>query len=66
MAALNAIIKPKWIRLLKPDGHLGGLYDPTRGIIRFISREGTADVDLVALAEDEQRKTEQQVQPSSR
>lgn len=62
MTALNDIIRPKWIRLLKPDGNLGGLYDPQRGIIRFISRGGTADVDLVALAEDEQRKTETQEQ----
>ncbi len=56
---LHDMIKPKWIRLLKPDGNLGCLYDPNRGIIRFISRGGTADVDLVALSEDEQRKVEQ-------
>lgn len=53
---LHDTIKPKWIRLLKPDGGLGGLYDPTRGIIRFISRGGTADVDLVALSEEAQRQ----------
>lgn len=56
---LNDKIKTNWVRLLKPDGNLGCLYDPNRGIIRFISRGGTADVDLVALAEDAQRKTEQ-------
>lgn len=60
---LHDTIKPKWIRLEKMDGHLGGLYDPTRGIIRFISRSGTQDYDLVALAEDEQRKMEQALEP---
>lgn len=58
MTALNAIIKPQWVRLLKPDGNLGCLYDPNRGIIRFISRGGTADVDLVALAEDAAKRQE--------
>jgi hypothetical protein len=47
------MIKPKWIRLMKHDRHLGGLYDPQRGIIRFVSRDGTVDYDLVALAQDE-------------
>jgi hypothetical protein len=56
---LNDRIQAKWIRLLKSDGNLGGLYDPQRGIIRFISRGGTVDVDLVALADDEERKREQ-------
>lgn len=64
MAALHDIIRPKWIRLEKMDGHLGGLYDPQRGIIRFISRAGTQEYDLVALAQDEQRKQEA-VQPQN-
>lgn len=55
---LNDRIQAKWIRLLKSDGNLGGLYDPQRGIIRFISRGGTVDVDLVALAEEAMRKVE--------
>jgi hypothetical protein len=55
---LNDRIQAKWIRLLKSDGNLGGLYDPQRGIIRFISRGGTVDVDLVALCEDEMNKVE--------
>lgn len=59
---LNAIIRPKWVRLTKHDKHLGGLYDPLRGIIRFVSRDGTVDYDLVALAE-EALKEEQQTQP---
>lgn len=62
MTTLNAIIKPEWIRLLKHDGHLGGVYDPGRGIIRFISRDGTVDIDLVALSEEHRRKMEQQVE----
>lgn len=53
---LHDMIKPKWIRLLKSDGHLGAIYDPQRGIIRFVSGGGTAEYDLVAMAEDEQRK----------
>lgn len=65
MAALNDMIRPKWIRLLKSDGNLGGLYDPQRGIIRFISRGGTVDVDLVALAEDEERKQEREQLPQA-
>ena len=56
MTALHDMIRPRWTRLLKHDGHLGGLYDPQRGIIRFVSRNGTVDYDLVALAEEEQRK----------
>lgn len=55
---LHDKIKPTWKRLLKHDGHLGGLYDPTRGIIRFVSRDGTVEYDLVALAQDEERKQE--------
>lgn len=52
MPVLNDIIKTKWIRLIKSDKHLGGLFDPRRGIIRFVSRDGTVDYDLVALAEE--------------
>jgi hypothetical protein len=59
MTALHDKIKTEWIRLLKPDGNLGCLYDPHRGIVRFISRGGTADVDLVALSEEAERKREQ-------
>jgi hypothetical protein len=55
---LNDRIQAKWIRLLKSDGNLGGLYDPQRGIIRFISRGGTVDVDLVALADEAMPKVE--------
>ncbi len=44
---------------MKHDGHLGGLYDPQRGIIRFVSRAGTVDYDLVALAEDAERNEQQ-------
>lgn len=40
---------------MKHDRHLGGLYDPQRGIIRFVSRDGTVDYDLVALAQDEEQ-----------
>lgn len=58
MSALHDMIKPKWIRLLKHDGHLGGIYDPQRGIIRFVSRDGTVDYDLAALAEDESKKAQ--------
>lgn len=54
--ALHDMIRPKWIRLPKADGHLGGLYDPKRGVIRFIGGGGTVDYDLVALAEDEEVK----------
>ena len=53
---LHDTIRPKWIRLLKHDGHLGGIYDPQRGIIRFVSRDGTVEYDLVALAQDEEQK----------
>lgn len=35
---------------------MGGLYDPKRGVIRFIGGGGTVDYDLVALAEDEEVK----------
>lgn len=60
--ALNAIIKTRWVRLTKSDKHLGGLYDPLRGVIRFVSRDGTVDYDLVALAEDalKEEQVEQQ------
>lgn len=56
---LHDTIRPKWIRLKRPDGHLGGLYDPRRGVIRFIGGGGTVDYDLVALAEDEEVKETQ-------
>lgn len=58
MTALHDKIRPKWIRLLKGDRHLGGLYDPQRGIIRFIGNGGTVDYDLVAMAEEAQRQAE--------
>jgi hypothetical protein len=58
MTALHDKIKMQPIRLLKSDGNLGGIYDPLRGIIRFISRGGTVDYDLVALAEEAARKIE--------
>lgn len=57
---LHDTIRPKWIRLKKGDGHLGGLYDPTRGIIRFIGNGGTVDYDLVALSQDEEKKQVEQ------
>lgn len=66
MPPLDNTIQTKWIRLPKQDGHLGALYDPLRGIIRFIGGGGTVDYDLVALAEDERRKREQTVNRNGR
>lgn len=54
--ALHDMIKPKWIRLPKSDGHLGGLYDPLRGIIRFVGGGGTVDYDLADLTQQELEK----------
>ena len=52
-------IAPEWIRLKKPDGHLGALYDPQRRRIRFISRDGTVDYSLALY--DQEAKPQTQV-----
>lgn len=51
MSRLHDTIRPQFIRLSKPDGHLGALYDVRRGVLRLIGRNGqTVDYDLVALS----------------
>ena len=59
---LHDKIQTSWKRLLKSDGNLGCLYDAQRGVVRFISRGGTVDYDLVAMSQDEERKQEQAIQ----
>lgn len=44
------ILAPGWIRLKKGDGHLGALFHPERGVIRFIGSGGTVDYNLVNLS----------------
>jgi hypothetical protein len=57
------MIAPEWIRLKKPDGHLGALYHPLKHVLRFISRDGTVDYNLASFDESRQRKTEQAGEP---
>lgn len=54
----NDMMQPRFIRLLKADGHLGMLYDPQSNTARLVCRHGTVDYDLNAIAQKEQRRTE--------
>ena len=56
MAANNDMMQPRFIRLLKADGHLGALYDPQSNTVRVVCRSGTVDYDLATIAEKEQRR----------
>ena len=62
--ALNDLIKPAVIRLTQKDGRFGAEYDWRRGEIRLVSRGGTVDYDLVAIAAEMQaREQAEQAQP---
>lgn len=52
------MMQPRFIRLLKADGHLGMLYDPQTNTARLVCRAGTVDFDLNAIAEKELRRAE--------
>jgi hypothetical protein len=52
----NDTLQPRFIRLLKADGHLGMLYDPQSNTARLVCRHGTVDYDLNAIAHKESRR----------
>lgn len=56
--ANNDMMQPRFIRLLKADGHLGMLYDPQSNTARLVCRAGTVDFDLTAIAQKELRRME--------
>jgi hypothetical protein len=49
----------KWVRLLKPDGHLGALFNPSRNVVRFIDSRGTVDYSLAKFIQHATEKQEQ-------
>lgn len=59
---LHDRMAPEWIRLKKPDGHLGALYHPQRHILRFISRDGTVDYNLAMYNQEQPKEQEQQAE----
>lgn len=54
--ANHDMMQPEFKRLLKADGHLGALYNPTNHTLRLVCRAGTVDFDLKAIAEREARR----------
>lgn len=58
----NDSMEPKYLRLLKADGHLGALFDPNTNQLRLVCRAGTVDIDLNALIAKEARRQERMTQ----
>jgi hypothetical protein len=52
----NDTMNPDFERLLKPDGHLGALYNGKERIIRFVTRSGTVDYNLDQLDRKRERR----------
>lgn len=57
--ALHDRMAPDWIRLKKPDGHLGALLHPQRHILRFISKDGTVDYNLAMYIQELQAQKQE-------